>query len=118
MDDLFTSKTLALRMAIVWFCLFTVVSLCTSIITALYQLRWEVLDLQDKLMVGLLVLANWGTVMMAFLSKAMSRVQHGEFPIESGDTQLLQRTEKMKQVTSSEVTLQTPPKTDVETPKT
>lgn len=41
-------------------------------------------------MATILITANWGTVMMAFLNKAAHRVQQGQLPISEGDEDLLQ----------------------------
>lgn len=91
---------LPIRMAFLWFCLFTCSSLCTAIITAFYGMRWVELDTQDRLMVCLLVFSNWAQVMMAFFSKAIARAQKGEFPIAEGDTQMISRTTQVTQQTT------------------
>ena len=91
------AKRLALSMAVIWFMLFTFAALGNSIITAFYGMRWVEMDLQDRVMVMILIFVNWATVMMAFFSKAISRVSRGESPItEGGDTQLIQRTSVAK----------------------
>lgn len=83
---------LPIRMAFLWFLLFTTTSLSLAIVTAFYGVRWINLDIQDRIMLALLIFGNWGQVMMAFFSKAIARAQKGEFPISEGDTQILKRT--------------------------
>lgn len=86
------AREAALTWAIVasWFFLFTLVSLCMSIVTVFYGMRWVEMDEQDRIMAMILIIANWGTVIMAFLNKAARRVQRGELPITEGDEDLLQ----------------------------
>ena len=83
------AQSLANRMALVWFCLFTFAALANSVVTALYGMRWSQIDAQDRLVVGLLIFSNWATTMMAFFSKAISRLQKGESPVTDGDDQII-----------------------------
>lgn len=77
-------------LAAVWFLLFTCAALGNSIITAFYGMRWKEMDWQDRIMIGILIFVNWATVMMAFFSRAISRVSRGQLPIQDGDgTRLL-----------------------------
>lgn len=95
MSDLLSkAKEVALTwwLVVVWVFLFSIVSLCTSITSVFYGMRWSEIDTQDKIMAGFLVMISWGTTLMAFLNKAISRVHEGKLPIENGDTQLIQKT--------------------------
>lgn len=85
-------KILLWWLVVVWFLLFSISSLCTAIVGALYGMRWNEIEFQDKFVVSLIIFVNWSTTMMAFFSKAVSRVQKGELPLESGDTQLISKT--------------------------
>lgn len=78
-----------------YFLLFSFVSLAFAIVTALYACRWVQLDGQDRLVVCLLIFGNWGTVMMAFLNKAVSRLQSGVLPISPDDTSLIVRSSQV-----------------------
>lgn len=109
MDDILSdTKKLAMRMAIIWFIMFSVSSLCTTITASLYGMRWTEIEAQDKVLIILLITANWLTVMMAFFSKAIARAQHGEFPIDTGDAEVSDKT-KVRQVTTSERVVETLP---------
>lgn len=93
-----------------YFFLFSFVSLAFAIVTALYACRWVQLDHQDRLVVCLLIFGNWGTVMMAFLNKAVSRVQAGSLPIAPDDTNLIMRSQVTKTVDVSSGPAQSPNK--------
>lgn len=112
------AEDLALRMAIIWFFLFTFAALGNAIITAFYGMRWSQMERQDVVMVFILIFVNWATVMMAFFSKAISRVQKGELPIAEGDTQLIRRTDddRIRQVTTSRTVVESQPPPKESTP--
>ena len=90
-DILSKSKEMWLTwwIVIAWVFLFTLVSLGTAITSVLYGMRWREIDGQDKFIALVLIFIQWGTVMMAFLNKAASRVQRGELPITEEDKTLL-----------------------------
>lgn len=85
-------KVLLWWIVAVWFLLFSGSALATAIVAALYGMRWNAVERQDKFVICLLVFINWSTTMMAFFSKAVARVQKGELPLVEGDTQLVQKT--------------------------
>lgn len=103
------AKEVALTWWIVgaWFVLFTMVSFGTSIVTVFYGMRWMEMDWQDRIMAMILILVNWGTVMMAFLNKAATRVQKGDFPIAEGDENVL--THRKTVVATSQTVVSSPP---------
>ena len=78
------------RMAIFWFCLFSVNSLCTCLIASLVNCNWSQMDGQSRLLLYLTVAANWTGCVMAFVSKQASRIKKtgGIFP---DDTQFITR---------------------------
>lgn len=78
------------RMAIFWFCLFSVNTLCTSITAALVGADWAQLDTQSKLMIVIAVIGNWTGAIMAFVSKQAQKIQKGELPIPTGETAFLE----------------------------
>lgn len=77
-------KKLALKIAVVWFSLFTVNSLCSSIMGCLVGAYWSNMAAQDRFMMIVAIVAQWTSVMMAFMYNAASKVQHGELPIVGG----------------------------------
>ena len=80
------------RMAICWFILFSVNSLATCLIASLVNCNWSQMDAQAKLLMALTVLANWTGTIMAFVSKAGSRIQQGQPLFPTGDTQFMTQT--------------------------
>jgi hypothetical protein len=75
-------KLIEYRMAVFWFCLFTINSLCSSITIALTNATWNTMDGQSKLLVFIGVIWSWTGTIMAFISNSASRIkQTGElFP--------------------------------------
>lgn len=67
--------------------LFSLVALGTSWQTATAGVNWSEADHDSKvrMLVGMFV--TWGTVMMAFLNKGISKVANGELPIGIDGTQ-------------------------------
>ena len=97
MSDTINKARLALieyKMAIFWFCLFSVNSLCTCIVASLVNCNWSQMDGQAKILFFLTVIANWTGTVMAFVSKQASRIkQTGEiFSSESTATVAMEKT--------------------------
>ena len=68
-----------MRIALLWFALFSLNSLGTAITAALVGADWATLDAQGRLMIYVAVTVNWTGTVMAFLSKEVSRIkQTGE----------------------------------------
>lgn len=77
-------QALAWKMAIVYFCLFSINALGTSIMSALIGAKWETLDSQQKFMIGVGVLTNWTGLIMAFFSKSAQKIDKGVTPSDTG----------------------------------
>ena len=54
--------------------------------------KWGALTGQEKIMIFIAVAANWTGLVLAFLGKGMGRIATGKTPIETGDTDLIQKT--------------------------
>lgn len=61
------------RLAVFWFCLFSVNSLCTSISASMAGAVWSNLGPQDRFAIYVAVIGNWTGTIMAFLSKAAQK---------------------------------------------
>ena len=65
------------KIAIMWFCFFTISSLGTAIIAASAGSVWGNLGWQERFTVILAIAVNWSNTMMAFLSKASKKIASG-----------------------------------------
>jgi len=77
--DLFSKATLQVlgwRIAVAWFILFSFNSLLTATIAALTGTKWNTLDAQAHFLIVCAILANWTGTIMAFVSKAASKVKN------------------------------------------
>jgi hypothetical protein len=83
MSDATKTIVSAYRLASIWAMFFTLVSLGASITMAMQNVKWNALDGQAKFLLIIAVFVSWGNTMMAFLSKASSRAEHG-LPINGG----------------------------------
>lgn len=103
------SNLVEFRIAIFWFCLFSVNSICSAILIALSNATWSELDPQGKFLIVIGIVFNWTGTIMAFVSKQASRIkQTGElFP--AGDTQQFTRTD-LQQTQITKTTDTTAPK--------
>jgi hypothetical protein len=72
--------------------LFSGVALGTSWQTATAGVNWSEADHDSKVRMIVGILVTWGTVMMAFLNKATSKVLQGELPI--GEERTFERSTK------------------------
>ena len=75
--------TLAWKIQLTWFVLFSVNALCSSIMAALAGKYWSTIDVQDKFIAVVSIVANWSSVIMAFLYQAAQKANRGE-PILNG----------------------------------
>ena len=73
--------------------LFSGVALGTSWQTATAGVNWSEADHDSKVRMIVGILVTWGTVMMAFLNKATSKVLQGELPI--GEERTFERSAKV-----------------------
>lgn len=73
-----TTSILEWRMAIFWFVLFSVNSLCTAITAALAGTEWAHIDDQAKFMVYVAIVMNWTGTIMAYVSKNANKISHGK----------------------------------------
>jgi NADH:ubiquinone oxidoreductase subunit 6 (subunit J) len=68
-------QVIAYRMAIMWFFLFSINSLCSCIVAASAGSVWTNLDAQAKVTVIIAVIGNWTGTIMAFLSDARKKIE-------------------------------------------
>jgi sterol desaturase/sphingolipid hydroxylase (fatty acid hydroxylase superfamily) len=68
------TQWLAYRMAVAWFVMFSVNSLCTSILASLTGAKWDSIDWQQKFLICVSVLGNWTGTIMAFFSKQSQKM--------------------------------------------
>jgi len=81
------------KMAIVYFVLFSINALCSALMIALANVTWSGLDSQGKFMIGVALIWNWTTTILAFMSKQATRIKQTGDLFPSGDTQQFVRTE-------------------------
>lgn len=79
-------------MAILWFVLFSVNALCTSMVAALTGSSWVLLDNQSRLMIVIAIIGNWTGTVMAFISKQSTRFSQGSTPPVNEPTNFTQPT--------------------------
>ena len=79
------NKIWEMRLAIFWFVLFSVNSLCTCIVASMAGCVWDNIGPQDKFTMVVAIAGNWTGTIMAFVSKESSRIKKtGEiFPEET-----------------------------------
>lgn len=71
------------RMAVFWFILFSVNSLCSAIVLSMEGKDWSVLTKWQKFIIVVMVLMNWTNLLMAYISKASQRIkQDPDLPLE------------------------------------
>jgi hypothetical protein len=68
-------------MAIAFGVLFSMNALCTCITVAFVNATWEDMGTFKKFLTAIAILGNWTTVLMAFLSKTVARLEAGKSPI-------------------------------------
>ncbi len=75
------AEMLAGKITIVWFILFSINSLCSSIIVGVTGKYWSQIDVQDKFVICVAITMNWTGLVMAFLYQAAKKVRDGENPL-------------------------------------
>jgi hypothetical protein len=76
-----SSNAVVYRLAIARFCLFSMVTLCGSIMTALAGTVWSESDNQTRFLIVISILSTWGGTILAFLDKSMKNAEEGKDPI-------------------------------------
>jgi len=76
---------------ITYFALFSFNALATSTLAALIGTKWEVITGQEKFLIVVAIAANWTGLILVFVQKGMSRIASGKPPIETGDTDHLDK---------------------------
>ena len=79
------------RVVLGWAFLFTVNSLGTCIVAALYNMKWKSLDGQDRFIICTLIVVNWTGTIMAMVNKSVSKLREGRLPFE--ETEVIKRNE-------------------------
>lgn len=69
------------RLAIARFCLFFVVTLCSSIMTALAGTLWAQVDNQTRFLIVTSVVSTVASTVMAFFDQSMKQAREGKDPI-------------------------------------
>lgn len=88
MTKLFTKAKVTLllyKMVILRFVLFTVATLCTSILGALSGTDWDALNGQAKFMICTSILATWSGTMVAFFDRTISKLSPEGDPLANND---------------------------------
>lgn len=70
---------------VLYFVLFSFNAWATSTLAALIGVKWELLTMQEKFLIGVAIVANWTGLVLVFVQKGMSRLAAGKPPI-NGDT--------------------------------
>lgn len=76
---------------ILYFALFSFNALATSTTAALIGAKWETLSAQEHFMIFVAIVANWTGLVLVFVQKSTSRLAAGKMPIETGDTEHLNK---------------------------
>jgi len=79
------------KQMVIWYgALFSVNALCSCIIAAFTNATWEDMLWPKRILTGIAILGNWTTVLMAFLSKTVARMESGKPAINgNGDAKSL-----------------------------
>lgn len=71
--------------------LFSLNALVTAVIASFMNTDWGTLTPTKKFLLICVIIANWTGTMIAFLNRTMSRLQNGQLPIQTGETQVFQK---------------------------
>lgn len=66
------------HMAILWFVLFSVNALCTSIVASMAGCVWGNLGTQEKFTIVMAIIGNWTGTIMAYISKSSKKIEPEE----------------------------------------
>lgn len=83
------------RLAIAWAVFFLVGSVCTSILGSLQNVDWYELNGQSRFLTIVAIVGNVANTMMAFISKAATKVESGK-PLVDGGTDFFKKQEPTK----------------------
>ena len=72
----------AWRFAILWFVLFSLNALGTSIIASLTGAQWDELKGQQKFLICTAIFVNWTGTIMAYMSRAAKKIESGQLPFD------------------------------------
>lgn len=101
----------AYRVAIIWFCLFSINALCTAIVVALVGCTWIALDFQSKFIIIIAIVGNWTGTIMAFVSKSAKKIEETGNPLDitqiTGDTTFVKKTDVSVAVQTTDTTKST-----------
>ena len=75
-----------------YFGLLSANSLFTATLASLVGTKWDAITTQEKFLIVISILANWTGLVLAFVRSSIGRIVHGKPPIETGDTERIQRT--------------------------
>lgn len=89
-------KRLLMAIAVLHALFFTFVCLATAIVAVLTGAKWSQMDGQQRFLTVLMIFANWGTMMLAFLSRSAGRVAQGHLPIGDDDDGDLAQAQKLR----------------------
>jgi hypothetical protein len=90
------------KLAIAWGILFTIQSVGTIVLAAMVNVNWSELDTQGKFLLLVGMSANWAGMMMAFLSRVVSRLSENK-PIMDIETDASSTMTKTTTTTETEI---------------
>ncbi len=90
-------NALAYKLAIIIAVFFMINALATTCAAAFIHTDWTALTHTEKFVIVCVILGNFSNTMLAFLNKSLSRAEQGKFPIDTGDTVQITKTEITKQ---------------------
>lgn len=68
--------------------LFSVNALCSCIIAAFTNATWEDMLWPKRVLTAIAIVGNWTTVLLAFYSKTVARMEAGKSPIPTNGTEM------------------------------
>ncbi len=71
-------------MAWAWGVLFSLSALGSCLLASLQNTKWAMLDGQAKFLLSVAIGVNWFSILMAFLSKTVARLEAGQPPPTNG----------------------------------
>lgn len=72
------NKAMQIRIAILYFLLFSLNSLMTSIIMSFLNTDWETLTSQKRFLLICVIMQSWTGTILAFMYKTATKVQEGK----------------------------------------
>lgn len=68
--------------------LFSINALCSCIVAAFTNATWEDMLWPKRVLTAIAIVGNWTTVLIAFYSKAVARMEAGKSPIPTNGTDM------------------------------